>query len=82
MVARRDFFAKCEHWRSRKSSLPVGVLANVYKGCVRSEFSSILRHQFFSQPNNLCLMLNIDWLNPNNETLYSAGVITKQSSTL
>ena len=65
----------CEHWRNRKNNLPAGVLADIYEGCVWNEFLSVLGRPFLSQPNNLCLMLNIDWFNPYDETPYSAGVI-------
>ena len=75
MVARKDFLAKCEHWTSRQDNIPVGILADIYEGRVWRDFSSILGRPFLSQPNNLCLMLNIDWFNPYDETPYSAGVI-------
>ena len=34
MVARKDFLAKCEHWRNRENTLPVGVVADIYEGRV------------------------------------------------
>ena len=49
--------------------LPVGVLADIHEGRVWSEFSSVVGRPFLSQPNNLCLMLNIDWFNPYDEHL-------------
>ena len=58
-----------------KITLPAGVLADIYEGRVWNEFLSVLGRPFLSQPNNLCLMLNIDWFNPYDETPYSAGVI-------
>ena len=60
MVARKDFLAKCEHWRSRQDNIPVGILADIYEGRVWRDFSSTLGRPFLSQPNNICLMFNMD----------------------
>ena len=75
MVSRKGFIQKCEHWRDRKNLLPINTLADIYEGCVWKESNSILGRPFLSQPNNLSLMLNVDWFNPYDETPYSAGVI-------
>ena len=75
MINRKDFLCKCEHWRNRKNSLSHGLLGDVYEGRVWNESQCILGQSFLSQPNNLSLMLNVDWFNPFDETPYSAGVI-------
>ena len=56
-------------------ALPPDTFVDIYEGCVWKECNSISGHPFLSQPNNLCLMLNIDWFNPYDETPYSAGVV-------
>lgn len=48
----------------------MGYLADVYDGRVWKEFTD-----FFSQPCNLGLMLNCDWLQPYKHTEHSVGVI-------
>ena len=75
MINRKDYLCKCEHWRNRKNSLSHGLLDDVYEGRVWNESQFILGQPFLSQPNNLNLMLNVDWFNPFDETPYSAGVI-------
>lgn len=75
LVCRKGFLKKCEHWRKRESIIPRGTFADVYEGLVWKEFSSVSGRPFLSHPNNLCLMLNVDWFNPYEETPYSAGVI-------
>ena len=75
LVCTKGFLQKCEHWRKRQSIIPSGTYADVYEGHVWKELGSISSRPFLSHPNNLCLMLNIDWFNPYEETPYSAGVI-------
>ena len=75
MVSRKGFMQKCEHWRDRTNLLPSDTLADIYEGRVWKETSFISGRPFLSQPNNLSLMLNVDWFNPYDETPYSAGVM-------
>jgi len=37
--------------------------------------SPIKERQILDSPGNLCLMLNIDWFNPFDETQYSVGAV-------
>ena len=54
--------------------MPCETYTDVYDGFVWKEFSSNLVG--LSLPSQTtCLMLNIDWINPYEETSYSAGVI-------
>ena len=69
------FLQKCEHWRSRHNFLSPNILADIYEGRVWKELNCISGRPFLSQPKNLCLMLNVDWFNPYDETSYSAGVM-------
>ena len=75
MVTRKGFLQKCEHWRNRHNFLSPNILADIYEGRVWKELNCISGRPFLSQPNNLCLMLNVDWFNPYDETSYSAVVM-------
>ena len=75
LVCRRGFLQKCEHWRQCVGVIPPEIYADIFEGRVWKNLESINQHSFFSQANNLSLMLNIDWFNSYDETPYSAGVI-------
>ena len=44
-------------------------------GCVREKFQSVNGRHFLQVPNNLGLILNLDWFNPFKHVEYSVGVI-------
>ena len=75
LVCRPAFLKKCEHWRIRSSTIPTDTYTDIYEGQIWKDFHSIDGSPFLSLPNNLCLMLNVDWFNPYDHTPYSAGVI-------
>ena len=60
MVSRKGFLQKCEHWRNRHNFLSPNILADIYEGCVWKKLNCISGCPFLSQPNILCLMLNVD----------------------
>ena len=74
LVCMEGFLKKCDHWRNR-ANIPNDTYTDVYEGQVWKELHSIHDRPFLSQSNNLCLMMNVDWFNPFDETPYSAGVI-------
>lgn len=59
LVRRPGFEEKCEEWRKRK--IPECVLADVYDGQVWQDYQYVNGEPFLAQPNNLALMLNVDW---------------------
>ena len=73
LFSRNDFIAKCELWRKRQA-LP-GQLLDVYDGRLWKESSIIDGKPFLQNPNNLCLKLNVDWIQPYDHVQYSMGII-------
>ena len=73
MSCRPGFLRLCEKWRERR--LPSGELGDIYDGQIWKDVQNVGGRPFLSNPNNLCLGLNIDWFNPYSETRYSAGAI-------
>lgn len=55
--------------------MPADTYSDIYDGQIWKELHSVEGKPFLSQPNNLCLMLNVDWFNPYDQTPYSAGVM-------
>lgn len=73
LVRRPGFEEKCEEWRKRK--IPEGALADVYDGQVWQDYQYVNGEPFLAQPNNLALMLNVDWFQPFKDAPYSVGAI-------
>ena len=74
LVCRPGFLRSCEEWRQRPP-LPEDVFADVYDGRVWKSLFYIDGTPFLKNPYNFCLLLNVDWFNPFEETIYSAGAI-------
>ena len=62
LFGKTDFSLKCERWRSRHQS--PGMYTDVYDGLVWEKFQSVNGKPFLQFPNNLALILNVDWFNP------------------
>ena len=62
----------CEKWRSRLSLIPNAHLADIYDGCVWSDFQSC---GFLEAPFCYLLQLNVDWFQPFSHIEYSVGAI-------
>ena len=73
MLTRRDFFRKCESWRTRKTGSDT--LADIYDGSVWKEFANPGGISFLSLPYNFAFTLNVDWFQPFKHTTHSTGVI-------
>ncbi|XP_030600828.1 uncharacterized protein LOC115790939 [Archocentrus centrarchus] len=73
LVRRPGFQEKCEEWRKRK--IPEGVLGDVYDGQVWHDYQYVDGQPFLAEPNNLALMLNVDWFQPFENAPYSVGAI-------
>ena len=73
MLTRRDFFRKCEAWRTRKTGSDT--LADIYDGSVWKEFANPGGISFLSLPYNFAFTLNVDWFQPFKHTTHSTGVI-------
>ena len=72
-LSQPNFLHKCEHWRARDSQ--IGVMHDIYDGRVWKDFQVVCGRDFFNQPHNFGLMMNIDWFQPFKITTYSVGVI-------
>ena len=73
MVKRNGFLKSCEWWRLRK--IPPNTFCDIYDGQVWKDFQYVSGVPFLSAPNNLALMLNIDWFSPFKHSPYSVGAI-------
>ena len=73
LVKRPGFGEKCEEWRKWK--IPEGVLGDVYNGQVWQDYQYVDREPFLAEPNNLALMLNVDWFQPFKHAPYSVGAV-------
>ena len=73
LYSRSDFHIKCQHWMSRQSS--PDLYSDIYDGNVWKAFQSVKGKPFLQQAYNLCLKLNVDWIQPFEHTQYSMGII-------
>ena len=73
LSSKSGFFANCEKWGSRKNTKDV--YTDIYDGLVWEIFKSANETPFLQVPNNLGLILNIDWFNPYKHIEYSIGVL-------
>ena len=72
LVLRSNFLQDCESTRNKFSS--VGY-ADVYDGEIWKEFQTVDGCPFLSVPYSYGLLMNIDWFQPFEHTVYSVGVI-------
>ncbi|XP_058255085.1 uncharacterized protein LOC131359300 isoform X1 [Hemibagrus wyckioides] len=73
LVKTPAFLEKCEEWQLRK--MPEGVLGDVYDGQVRKDYQYVNGEPFLADPNNLAMMLNVDWFQPFKNAPYSVEAI-------
>lgn len=73
LFGRHGFSQKCELWRNRSKS--PDMYTDIYDGLVWENFQVINNRPFLKVPNNLGLILNMDWFNPFKHIEYSVGVI-------
>ncbi len=73
LILRPGFIEKTEQWRKRKQMS--GLLSDIYDGKVWSEFQCPSGTPFLSVPYNFALILNIDWFQPFQHSVYSIGAI-------
>ena len=73
LFGRPGFSQKCELWRNRSKTS--NVYTDIYDGLVWEKYQAINGRPFLQVPNNLCLILNLDWFNPFKHIEYSVGVI-------
>ena len=70
IISRPGMLNICEQWRNR--SIVPGVFSDVYDGNVWRKFES---DGFFSQPHTYGLLLNVDWFEPFEHSIYAVGVV-------
>lgn len=75
LVSRKGFLTDCELWRLR--TVLFSTLHDIYDGKIWKDFHYIDGCPFLAAPNNLALMLNIDWFRPYKHTPYSVGVLSQ-----
>ena len=73
LCSRTGFLEKCELWRNNHSRN--NLLTDVYDGQGWKDFSVHEGLNFFMEPHNFGLMLNVDWFQTYKHTQYSVGVI-------
>ena len=73
MIKRKDFFKKCELWRTRQQH--PGIYSDIYDGKIWAEFQDPDGIPFLSLPYNYAFQLNVDWFNPYKHTKHSEGAI-------
>ena len=71
MMNRSNFLEMCNGWQRTTD----GIYKDVYDGKIWENFMEHNDEPFLSAPNNLVLMLNVDWFQPFDHTNHSEGVI-------
>ena len=74
LVSDPQFLNLCEHWRNRHD-VPDNILADVYDARVWKEFSTDKYKNYFKNPGNLLLSINVDWFQPFVHTNYAVGAL-------
>ena len=72
LLVRPGFNNSCQHWRLRDRTER---MSDVYDGKVWNDFLTISGQPFLLCPNNLAVMLNIDWFQLFKYTPYSIGTV-------
>ena len=70
ILSRPGMVDLCEHWRKRQ--IIPGLLADIYDGDIWKKFES---DGFLSQSHCYGFILNIDWFEPFEHSIYAVGVI-------
>ena len=75
-----SFLAKCEHWRDSFQPFTSiknlnGLLTDIYNGEVWYRYQIVDEKPFLAAPNNLALILNLDWFTPFKHIQYSIGIL-------
>ena len=52
-----------------------GLYTDIYYGAVWNDFLQVYGKSFLSAPYNLCLKLNVNWIQPFDHTQYNKGLI-------
>ena len=73
LYGRKGFHQTCELWRERHA-VP-DVYTDIYDGSVCKYFVTVDGKPFLSAPYNLCLKINVDWIQPFDHTQYSMELI-------
>ena len=73
LYSRNGFEQKCEQWRTMQSK--PNMYSDIYDGQVWKDFQCIIGKPYLQQAYNLCLKLNVDWIQPFDHTQYSMGII-------
>ncbi|VDI02384.1 Hypothetical predicted protein, partial [Mytilus galloprovincialis] len=69
---RNNFEDLCEQWRTRETK--EGIMYDIYDGRIWHEFNGI-KHEFFTNEGNYGCILNVDWFQPYEHSIYSVGAI-------
>ena len=72
-LKRTEFAQLCDEWRSRR--VCNGVYEDVYDGKVWEDFQVYNGQNFLRDPNNLAIMINMDYFQPYKHVSYSVGAI-------
>ena len=72
-VTRQGFLQSCEEWRNLERS--DDICKDVYDGRVWKDFQVYEGTEFLQAPNNLALMMNMDFFRPYKHVQYSVGAI-------
>jgi hypothetical protein len=73
MLNRPGFLDDLKGWQYR--SKPDFTFTDIFDGRVWKQFSDNNGELFFDTPNNIGLMINIDWMQPFSHLTYSVGAI-------
>lgn len=74
-VKRAHFTERCELWRNRETRSIGQIMCDVFDGRVWRDFQLYEGNPFLAAPRNYAFMLNVDWMQPFERTIYSIGVI-------
>ena len=73
MIKRPGFLKLCNSWKNRNKH--PRLLVDIYDGTIWKKFNTVDGRSFLKDPNNLALMMNVDWFQPYKRSPYSIGVI-------
>ena len=74
-MKRPHFTERCELWRNREIRSIGQIMCDVFDGRVWRDFQLYDGKPFLASPRNYAFMLNVDWMQPFERTIYSIGVI-------
>ena len=75
LVKRQNFANRCELWRSREVRSVGQLMGDVFDWRVWRDFQTYEGVPYLAAPRNYGLMLNVDWMQPFDHTIYSVGVL-------